>query len=93
MSWILWVGGRALLPQWNDGVCDGKTSQQVQAQELSWGKDTKMCGLSYIKRLHSSSTPRTMVEGGSMYSCVWFHPGGESIKAGEEASSVLTYWF
>ena len=52
-----------------------------------------MCGLSYIKRLHSLSIPRTMVEGGSMYSCVWFHPGGERIKAEGEASGVLTDWF
>lgn len=43
MSWILWVGGSALLAQWDDGVRDRKKSQQMQVQELSWGEKIPKC--------------------------------------------------
>ena len=36
MSWILWVGGSALIPQWNDGVWVLEKAKAPHPSTLAW---------------------------------------------------------
>ena len=58
MSWILWVGGSALIPQWNDGVWVSEKAMAPHSSTFAWKIPwrEKPGGLQSMESLESNMT-------------------------------------